>query len=154
DSLRIISARQARGVSNLLEVRQAEELVFDATETIPALERAIEQQENFICVLVGRNPGPVERGQGLTEQPAAPSVPPGLPSELLLRRPDIRSAEQQFFAADARIDVARKAFFPTISLSGFLGFESGQLSNLFSFSGGVWGFVPQVSQPIFDGGRL
>jgi multidrug efflux system outer membrane protein len=154
DSLKIIGLRQARGVSNLLEVRQAEELVYDATETIPAVEKSIEQQENFLCVLVGRNPGTIERGQGLTEQPAAPEVPPGLPSELLLRRPDIRSAEQQLFAADARVDVARKAFFPTISLSGVLGFESGKFSNLFSYTGGVWGFVPQFSQPIFDGGRL
>jgi multidrug efflux system outer membrane protein len=154
ESLNIINLRQARGVSNMLEVRQAEELVYEATETIPAVERGIEQQENFICVLVGRNPGPIERGQSLTEQPAAPEVPPGLPSELLLRRPDIRSAEQQLFAADARVDVARKAFFPTISLSGALGFESGKLSNLFSYTGGVWGFLPQVSQPIFDAGRL
>jgi multidrug efflux system outer membrane protein len=154
DSLRIIKLRQERGVSNMLEVRQAEELVYQATETIPAVERAIEQQENFICVLIGKNPGPIDRGEPLTAQVVPPTVPAGLSSELLVRRPDIRSAEQQLFAADARIDVARKAYFPSISLTGFLGFESAQLSSLFNPSRAVWGFLPQVVQPIFTGGRL
>ena len=81
-------------------------------------------------------------------------MPAGLSSELLVRRPDIRSAEQQLYAADARIDVARKAYFPTISLTGFLGFESAQLSTLFNPSRTVWGFIPEVTQPIFTGGRL
>jgi outer membrane protein, multidrug efflux system len=154
ESRRIITLRQQRGVSNMLEVRQAEELVYDATETIPDLERAIEQQENFLSVLVGRNPGPIVRGLALTEERMPPDVPPGLPSDLLVRRPDIRAAEASLIAAGARIEVARKAYFPRISLSGFLGFESASLSDLFKASRGVWAFVPQVTQPIFTAGRL
>jgi outer membrane protein, multidrug efflux system len=154
ESMRIIRLRESRGVSNMLEVRQSEELVYDATEVIPALERSIEQQENFLSVLTGKNPGPITRGLGLTEEQTPPSVPPGLPSDLLERRPDIRSAEERLIAANARIDVARKAYFPRISLTGFLGFESSSLSNLFKPAQGIWGFIPQITQPIFTGGRL
>jgi outer membrane protein, multidrug efflux system len=153
-SLRIIRMRQERGVSNLLDLRQAEELVFNATESIPAIERAIETQENFISLLIGKNPQTVIRGRILTEQPMPPEVPAGLPSDLLTRRPDIRSAEQDLVAASARIDVARKAYFPTISITSFLGFESAQLSSLFNPSRAVWGFAPQITQPIFTGGRI
>ena len=154
ESLRIINLRQQRGVSNMLEVRQAEELVYNATETIPALEKSIEQQENFICVLIGKNPGPILRGDPLTAQVVPPDVPPGLSSELLVRRPDIRAAERHLYAADARVDVARKAYLPTISLTGFFGFESAQLSSLFNPSRSVWGFIPEITQPIFTGGRI
>lgn len=154
ESMRIIRLRESRGVSNMLEVRQSEELVYDATEVIPALERSIEQQENFISVLTGKNPGPIGRGLILTEQEMPPSVPAGLPSDLLERRPDIRSAEESLIAANARIDVARKAYFPRITLTGFLGFESASLTSLFNPSRGVWGFIPQLTQPIFTGGRL
>ena len=154
ESLRIIKLRQDRGVSNMLEVRQAEELVYNATEVIPALEQSIEQQENFLSYLIGKNPQAILRGLSLTEQQMPPVVPAGLPSDLIERRPDIRSAEQQLIAANARIGVAKAAFFPRISLTGFLGFESSQLSNLFSGSRSVWGLLPQVTQPIFTGGRL
>ena len=154
ESLRIIRLRQQRGVSTMLEVRQGEELVYDATEVIPSLERSIEQQENFLSYLTGRNPASIVRGRSLTDHTLPPTVPAGLPSDLLERRPDIRAAEQTLIAADARIDVAKKAYFPRISLTGFLGFESNSLSNLFSPSRSVWAFVPQVTQPIFTGGRL
>src|SRR5215204_4671971 len=154
ESLRIIKLRQERGVSNLLEVRQAEELVYNATEVIPAVEQSIEQQENFISLLTGKSPQGVPRGEELTSQQLPPEVPAGLPSDLLARRPDIRSAEAELVAADARIEVARKAFFPRISLTGFLGFESASLSSLFNPSRAIWGFLPEVSQPIFNGGRL
>lgn len=154
ESLRIIVLRQQRGVSNMLEVRQAEELVYSATETIPALQQSIEVQENFLSFLIGKNPNTIIRGQTLIEQQMPPTVPAGLPSDLLERRPDIRAAEQQLIAANARIGVAKAAYFPRISLTGFLGFESGQLSSLFSPSRSVWAFVPEVTQPIFTGGRL
>lgn len=154
ESLRIIKLRQERGVSNMLEVRQAEELVYNATEVIPAVERSIEQQENFISLLTGKSPQAVPRGDELTSQQLPPEVPAGLPSDLLARRPDIRSAEQSLVASEARIEVARKAFFPRISLTGFFGFESDSLTSLFSPSRAVWGFVPQLGQPIFTGGRL
>lgn len=154
ESLRIITLRQQRGVSNLLELRQAEELVYNATETIPALERSIQQQEDFLSVLIGHNPGEIARGLELTEQQTPPAVPPGIPSDLITRRPDIRSAEENLIASGARIDVARKAYLPRFSLSGFLGFESAQLTDLFKSPQSVWGLIPQVTQPIFTGGLL
>ncbi|HEY6186309.1 MAG TPA: efflux transporter outer membrane subunit [Pyrinomonadaceae bacterium] len=154
ESLAIIRMRAENGVSNMLEVRQAEELVYDAEEVIPALEMAIEKQENFISFLTGKNPQDIPRGSELTEQQMPPEVPAGLPSDLIERRPDIRSAEQDLLAANLRIEVAKKAFFPRISLTGFLGFESDQLTKLFSPSRSVWGLLPQIAQPIFTGGRL
>jgi NodT family efflux transporter outer membrane factor (OMF) lipoprotein len=153
-SLRIITLRAERGVANRLEVRQAEELVYNATEAIPATELAIEHQENFLSVLIGRNPGPIARGLALTEEEMPPDVPAGLPSDLITRRPDIRAAEQNLIAAGARIDVARKAYLPRISLSGFLGFESNALTELFKSPQSVWGLIPEIAQPIFTGGRL
>ncbi len=154
ESLRIIRLRQARGVATMLEVREAEELVYDASAAIPALEQSIEQTENFISFLIGKNPQDITRGKELTEQVFPPEVPPGLPSDLIGRRPDIRAAEQNLIAAEVRIGVAKAAYFPRISLTGFLGFESAQLSNLFKPSRSVWAFVPQLTQPIFTGGRL
>ena len=154
ESLRIIKLRQDRGVSNMLEVRQAEQLVYDATEVIPDVEKSIEQQENFLSYLIGKNPGPIVRGAELTAQQMPPAVPPGIPSDLIERRPDIRAAEEQLISANALIGVAKAADFPRITLTGFLGFESNSLSSLFSGSRSVWGFVPQLTQPIFTAGRL
>lgn len=154
ESLRIIKLRQQRGVSTMLEVRQAEELVYNATEVIPALEQSIAQTENLLSFLTGRIPSAIPRGLSLTDQPMPPTVPAGLPSDLLERRPDIRAAESSLVAANARIEVAKKEFFPRISLSAFVGFESGQITSLFSGSRSVWSLVPQVTQPIFTGGRL
>jgi multidrug efflux system outer membrane protein len=138
----------------MLEVRQAEELVYDAREVIPALEQGIEQTENFLSYLTGRNPSAIERGLSLTEHQLPPTVPPGLPSDLIERRPDIRAAENSLIAANARIGVAKAEFFPRISLTSFLGYESGQLTSLFSGSRNVWTLAGQVTQPIFTGGRL
>jgi multidrug efflux system outer membrane protein len=154
ESLGIIRLRQQRGVSTMLEVREGEQLVYDASEVIPALEQQIQQTENFLSYLIGKNPSSIARGLSLDEQVMPPSVPAGLPSDLIERRPDIRAAENSLIAANARISVAKKAYFPRISLTGFLGFESGQLSNLFKASRSVWQFVPEVTQPIFTGGRL
>lgn len=154
ESLRLIRLRQQRGIATLLDVRQAEELVYNATEVIPALEQSIVQTENFLSFLTGKNPSAIARGLSLTEQPMPPSVPAGLPSDLIERRPDIRAAENSLIAANARIGVAKAAFFPRISISAFLGYESGQITSLFSNSRSVWSVVPEVSQPIFTGGRL
>jgi multidrug efflux system outer membrane protein len=104
--------------------------------------------------LLGKNPGDVVRGLSLTEQDLTPDVPAGLPSALLERRPDIRAAEQNLIAANAQIGVAKAAYFPQISLSGFLGGQGNQLSSLFSGPSGVWNFTPQLTQPIFTAGRL
>jgi len=154
ESLRIINLRQQRGVSNMLEVRQAEQLVYSATEVIPALEQSIEQQENFLSFLLGKNPAPVDRGRGLTEQQMPPSVPPGLPSDLIGRRPDIRAAEQGLISANALIGVAKAAYFPQITLTGALGYQSTALNSLFTKPSGVWSFIPSVTQPIFTAGRI
>jgi outer membrane protein, multidrug efflux system len=154
ESLRLITLRQQRGVATMLEVRQAEELVYDAKEVIPGLELSIEQTENFLSFLTGRNPSAIERGLSLTERQLPPTVPAGLPSDLLERRPDIRAAENTLTAANLRIDVAKKEFFPRISLTAFLGYESGQLTSLFSASRNIWTLAGSVTQPIFTGGRL
>lgn len=153
-SLELIRNRQNGGVATLLELRQGEELVYTASETIPALQQEIEQTENAISLLLGKNPGDVVRGRSLTEQVLPPNVPAGLPSALLERRPDIRAAEAYLVAANAQIGVAKAAYFPQISLSGFLGGQSNQLTSLFSGRSGVWTFTPQVTQPIFTAGRL
>ena len=154
ESLRLTQLLANGGSTSLLDVRQAEQLVFTASSEIPALEQQIEQQENFISILLGQNPGDVTRAQALTEQHQPPQLPPGLPSEMLERRPDIREAEEQLIAANAEIGVARAAYFPDISLSGVGGFQSSALSNLFTGPAGAWSFGASLAQPIFTGGRL
>jgi multidrug efflux system outer membrane protein len=154
ESLRLTRILANGGATSLLDVRQAEQLVFTASAEIPALEQQIEQQENFLNILLGRNPGEITRGQTLTEQRQPPQVPPGLPSSLLERRPDIRQAEEQLVAANAEIGVARAAYFPQISLSGSGAFQSSALTNLLSGPAGAWIFGASLAQPIFTGGKL
>ena len=153
-SLRIIKLRTDAGVATALDLRQAEQLVYSSRAAIPDVQRAIEQQENLINLLLGQNPGAIPRGRELVAQELTPTVPAGLPSILLQRRPDIRSAEQSLVAANFSVEAARAAYFPRISLSGFLGGDSTALSALFTGAGSVWGFAPQVTQPIFTAGRL
>jgi len=153
-SLQLIQSRQGGGIATLLDRRQGEQLVYTAAETIPALQQQIEQTENQISLLLARNPGSIVRGRGLTRQALPPDVPAGLPSALLERRPDILAAEESLIAANANIGVAKAAYFPQISLSGFLGGQSTQLASLFSGPHSAWSFVPQVTQPIFTAGRL
>jgi len=154
ESLRLTRMLADGGATSLLDVRQAEQLVFTASAEIPVLEQQISQQENFLSILLGQNPGDVPRGQALTEQRQPPEVPPGLPSALLERRPDIRQAEEQLVAANAEIGVARAAYFPQISLSATSGFQSSALSSLFTGPAGAWSFGASLTQPIFTGGRL
>ncbi len=154
DSLRLVQERQGGGVATLLDLRQAEQLVSTAAQTIPTLQQQIEQTENQISLLLGKNPDGVARGRKFMEQEVPPEVPVGLPSTLLDRRPDIRAAEQALIAANANIGVAKAAYFPQLSLSGLLGGQSTQLASLFSGPNSMWNFVPQVTQPIFAGGRL
>jgi len=154
ESLRLTQILANGGATSLLDVRQAEQLVFTAGAEIPALEQQIEQQENFLSILLGQNPGDITRGETLTEQRQPSQVPPGLPSSLLERRPDIRQAEEQLVAANAEIGVARAAYFPQIVLSGSGGFQSSALTNLFSGPAGAWSFGASLAQPIFTGGRL
>jgi multidrug efflux system outer membrane protein len=153
-SLDLTKSRQLGGVSTLLDLRQSEQLVYSAAETIPQIQKQIEETENEISLLLAQNPGGILRGRSLTEQIFPPEVPAGLPSALLQRRPDIRAAEQGLIAANAEIGVARAAYFPTVSLSGFLGGASTQLTSLFSGPNTTWNLVPQVTQPIFTAGRI
>jgi multidrug efflux system outer membrane protein len=154
ESLRLTRLLADGGATSLLDVRQAEQLVFTASAEVPALEQQIEQQENFLSILLGQNPTGVPRGKALTDQPQPPEVPPGLPSTLLERRPDIREAEAQLVAANAEIGVARAAYFPEISLSGSGGFQSSALTSLFSGPAGAWSFGASLTEPIFTAGRL
>ena len=154
ESLRLTQILANGGATSLLDVRQAEQLVFTAGAEIPALEQQIEQQENSLSILLGQNPGDITRGETLTEQRQPSQVPPGLPSSLLERRPDIRQAEEQLVAANAEIGVARAAYFPQIVLSGSGGFQSSALTNLFSGPAGAWSFGASLAEPIFTGGRL
>ena len=154
NSLKLIRARQEGGLATMLDVRQAEELVYLASQTIPDTERAIAQTENQISLLIGNNPGSITRGKPLAQQEELPAVPAGLPSALLERRPDIRAAEENLVAQRALVSAARAAYFPRISLTGLLGFQSNQLSSLFTGPSRAWSFVPQITQPIFTAGRL
>ena len=154
ESLQLTQLQERQGAVSLLDVRQAEQLVYNAAQTIIDIERRTEQQENFISVLLARNPGPIPRGRKLTEQPHDPLVPAGLPSSLLQRRPDIQLQEARLVAANARIGVARAAFFPSISLTGGAGVQSAALTDLFKGPSGVWNFIGSLTQPIFAGGRL
>ena len=153
DFLQLTQQRQVGGVAALLDLRQAEQLVETAAASIPTTRQQIEQTENQIELLLGQNPGPVNRGRSLIDQ-HIPDVPAGLPSALLERRPDIRAAEQALIAANANIGVAKAAYFPQITLTGSIGGQSSTLSNLFSGPNGTWSFVPQLTQPIFTAGRL
>lgn len=154
DSLRLTQLLADHGSTSLLDVRQAEQLVYNAAANIPNLESKIAQQENFLSTLLGKNPADVPRGLVLTEQPHAPEVPAGLPSVLLERRPDIREAEQQLVALNAQIGVAKADYFPSIALTGTGGFQSSALTSLFSGPAGLWSFGGSVTQPVFEGGRI
>jgi multidrug efflux system outer membrane protein len=153
-SLELTKSRQSGGVATLLDLRQAEQLVLTADETIPTITQQIEQTENRITLLLGEPPHDIERGRDFTQQNLPPEVPAGLTSALLERRPDIRSTEQVLIAANAEIGVARAAYFPQISLTGALGGASTQLTRLFSGPNTTWSLAPQVTQPIFTAGRL
>jgi len=152
-SLELVTARLEGGVSNMVEVDQAASLVASAEASATLLEQAQEQTENLINYLVARPPGPVTRGLSLVNQPQPPEVPAGLPSALLERRPDLRAAEQLLVAANARIGVAKAAFFPGISLTGASGYQSSDLLGVISRSGGGYALGGIVDVPFFDAGR-
>jgi outer membrane protein, multidrug efflux system len=153
-SLELIKNREKFGLASTLEVRQGEQLVQVAAQAIPEIERQQAQTENLIRLLLGETPSAVARSKPLTQQEQPPTLPAGLPSSLLERRPDIRAAEQNLVARNATVNVARAAYFPQISLTGLLGLQSNQLSSLFTGANRTWQFAPQVAQPIFTGGRL
>jgi multidrug efflux system outer membrane protein len=151
--LRLQKTRFEGGVAPESDMRQAESQVQIAATEVPSLQRQIAQQENLINVLAGRKPGPIERGRALNDL-AFPPVPAGLPSDLLARRPDVRQAEQELIAANANIGVARAAFFPRISLTGLLGFQSEQLAQLTRNSSFTWNGGAGLTQTLFNAGAL
>jgi outer membrane protein, multidrug efflux system len=153
ESVALVTAREEGGVSNLVEVDQAKTLVASAQASASLLEKAQEQTENLINMLLGRQPGPVTRGRSLVDQPQPPQVPAGLPSALLERRPDLRVAEQQLIAANARVGVAKAAFYPSINLTASGGFQTTDLLGVITRSGGAFAMSGVVDLPIFDAGR-
>ena len=153
-SLRLVQTREEGGVASLLEVRQAETLLYTAAANIPDLERRIEQTENLISVLLGRNPSAIPRGRPLLQQLALPEVPPGLPSTLLERRPDIRQAEQQLVSANAQIGVARALLFPQVALTGSAGAGAIGLDGTFFGPQGLFAIGPSLTAPIFNSGQI
>lgn len=159
ESLQLERKRQSAGLASDFDLRQIEAEVASARAQLPLIERERGVQEAALLVLTGRSPRDVFEASLPGMEPrepvlTAPAVPAGLPSELLLRRPDLVEAEQRLVAANARIAVARAAAFPSISLTGFLGSESSALSSLFSGPAGVWQLAISLAQPIFAGGRL
>jgi multidrug efflux system outer membrane protein len=155
ESLDLTKTLEEHGINSILDVRQAEQLVYTAAADIADVQRRIGQQEDYLSTLLGNNPGPITpRGKELIDQPHAPMVPAGLPSALLERRPDIRQAEESLVAANARIGVARSAYFPDISLTAQAGFLSSSLTGLFSGPAGLWSFAGTITQPIFEGGTI
>jgi multidrug efflux system outer membrane protein len=153
-SLDLVQARLDGGVAGILDLRQAETLLYGATKTIPDLQRQIEQTENFISTLLGQNPGPIKRGRPLEAQIAAPSLPPGLPTDLLTRRPDIRRAEQQLVSANAQIGVAKAQLYPTVTISGFAGVGGATIGGSGYGPFGIFSALPAVTLPVFNMGRL
>ncbi len=153
DGLRLTQARRERGVGNALDVRQSEQLLYTARGRIAGIEREIAQTENALSLLLGRYPGEVARGLPLEAFRVPPAVPVGLPSALLERRPDIRRAEQELIAANARIGAARAQYFPRISLTGFLGVQSRALSDLLTAPARMWSASAGAAAPIFNAGR-
>ena len=153
-SLQLTQVLESHGGGSGLDVSQAEQLVYTASETIPDLERQIQQQENVLSILLGENPQSIPRGRALTEQPVPQNVPAGLPSQLLERRPDVRQAEESVVAANAQIGVAKAAFFPSLSLTGLGGLESNALHQFISQPSETWSGAFSVSQPVFQGGAL
>ncbi|MDM0018391.1 efflux transporter outer membrane subunit [Variovorax saccharolyticus] len=153
DSLNLFERRFKGGVVSQVEVSQARSEYATALRAIPLLVQSIAQQENALSVLIGRDPGPIARGRSI-DALAMPTVPAGLPSELLDRRPDILQAEQTLVAANARIGAAKAAYFPTISLTGAFGQASRSLSDLWSGPARIWSYGADVSLPIFTAGAI
>ena len=152
-SLQLTEARRSQGAASGLDVRQSEQLLFTATGQIASLERQIAQAENALSLLLGQVPGDVPRGQSLEAVQAPPSVPAGLPSALLERRPDIRQAEQELIAANAQIGAAKAEYFPRISLTGFFGAQSRALTSLLSGPAVLATGALGATAPIFNAGR-
>lgn len=153
ESYEIFKDRYQYGIISQLTLSQNKSQYEEALATIPVLRKAISIQENALSILLGRNPGPITRGKTLV-QLRVPAVPVGLPSSLLERRPDILAAEQQLVAANARIGVAKAAYFPTLSLTGLAGIASPDLSKLVNNPSNIWQYGASLTMPIFTAGKI
>ena len=154
ETVQFYEKRLQGGISNRLEVDRAVANRARTAVVIPQIEQQIAVTENALCLLLGRPPGPIERGGPLTGEPIAPDLPVGLPASLLERRPDVLAAEQLLVASNANIGAAKALFFPTISLTGILGTISGDFSNLLKADSNIWQVTPSLFAPIFQGGRI
>ncbi|HEY9141123.1 MAG TPA: efflux transporter outer membrane subunit [Bryobacteraceae bacterium] len=154
DNLRLVELRHTRGAATGLDVHQAEQFLYTATAQMASARRDIEQTENALSLLAGKAPGEIVRGKALAEMPTPAQVPPGLPSALLERRPDIRQAEQTLIAANARIGAAKAMYFPQITLTGFLGGQSIALSKLFETPERQQEIAPAAVLPLFNAGQI
>jgi len=153
ESLRIFSQRVEGGTASALQSARAEAALDDAAAVVPAIRERISATENQLCVLLGRNPGPVRRPAPLLTQ-QVPDIPAGLPSALLERRPDIRQAEQLLHSANAQVGESVAEFFPKIGLTALLGKVSPELSGFTLGTANAWGIAAEATGPLFEGGRL
>jgi multidrug efflux system outer membrane protein len=154
DSLTLTETLEKGGAASLEDVRQAEELLHAAQANLPDIRRQIAVQENSLSILLGHNPGSIDRGLPVAQQSHPQQVPVGIPSELLERRPDVQQAEEKLVAANARIGVARAQYFPQISLTSLGGAASNQLNSIFTGPSSYWYAAGSITQPIFSGGRI
>jgi outer membrane protein, multidrug efflux system len=153
DTVDLFQNKLQGGAASGLEVSRAQAALSNVAATIPDFERQIVAQENSLDLILGRNPGPIERGATLVNQHDPPEIPAGLPATLLERRPDLREAEQNLIQANAEVGVAKANFFPTISLTAAFGGESPQLSEL-TGAGRAWSVAGNMLGPLFTAGRL
>ena len=154
ETVRYFRNRLDGGVSNRLELDRIQANRSRTAATIPDIEQQIAVVEHDLSLLLGRPPGPIPRQALASNEALPPSIPPGLPASLLERRPDVLQAEQELVAANADVGAAKALFFPTISLTGFLGGVSGDLSQFLGGNGAVWSLSPGLFQPIFQAGRI
>ena len=156
-ALELQKLRMDAGVVSELEYRQVESDLKGSEALVPRVRQQRVVQEGALAVLLGRSPRQIFAETIARGDPGLPDtvdVPAGLPSDLLLRRPDLREAEERLHAANARIGVARAAYFPTISLTGYYGGESTSLGDLFSAPARTWSFAGGLLQPLFAGGQI
>lgn len=152
-SYELLKLRFEAGIINEMELAQSKSEYEQALTTIPQIEKAIALQENGLCVLLGRKPGPIPRGKSIDDL-KLPVIPAGLPSDLLERRPDIKAAEQNLIAANALIGVAKAAYYPAISLTGLFGYSSSEFSDLFTGPAKIWQYSAPITAPIFTAGKI
>ncbi len=154
ETLLLFTRQYTGGVGNKLQVARAEAALAQTQAQIPEIERQIVVQENALSVLLGRNPGPIPRGRSLVDRPAPPATPPGLPSALLERRPDVLQAEHVIASANAQVGVAIASFFPQIGLTALYGGQSTELADIVKGSFSIWNVAGNAAGPLFQGFAL